>query len=75
MLKIIQIEAKEHKTYVQEFFCEYFYWSHFMFQREFNITYDVNALLEQEMTKLQQFTPPQGRFLLGEYEEKIAGCA
>lgn len=75
MLKILQVETDEHKTYVQELFCEYFNWSHFMFQHQFNVSYDVNALLEQDMAKLQQFTPPKGRLLLGEYENRIAGCA
>ena len=75
MLKILQVETDEHKTYVQELFCEYLNWSHFMFKREFNVSYDVNAFLEQDMAKLQQFAPPEGRLLLAEYETKIAGCA
>ncbi|NMG08012.1 GNAT family N-acetyltransferase [Brasilonema sp. UFV-L1] len=74
MLKIIQVETDEHKTYVQELFCEYLNWANLMFQRQFNISFDVNAFLEQDMAKLQQFAPPEGRVLLGEYETKIAGC-
>ncbi|MFH7027352.1 MAG: GNAT family N-acetyltransferase [Heteroscytonema crispum UTEX LB 1556] len=43
--------------------------------REFGINIDVTAMLEENMAKLKQFAPPQGRLLLGEYEAKIAGCA
>lgn len=46
-----------------------------MVSREFDISFDVNALLKHEMAKIQQFSPPSGRLLLAEYEGKIAGCA
>ena len=36
---------------------------------------NFSAMLEQSMAKLQQFAPPSGRLLLGEYQAKIAGCA
>jgi GNAT superfamily N-acetyltransferase len=39
------------------------------------ISVDINAMLEQNMAKLNQFAPPEGSLLLGEYEAKIAGCA
>ncbi|ARV63158.1 GNAT family N-acetyltransferase [Nostocales cyanobacterium HT-58-2] len=75
MLNIIQVETDEHRRHVRELFWENFSSTHLMIIREFGISYDVTAMLEQNMAKLQQFAPPEGRLLLGEYETKIAGCA
>lgn len=75
MLKIIQVKTNEQKRHIRELFWEYLNSANLMFSREFDISFDVNAFLEQDMAKLQQFAPPQGRLLLGEYETKIAGCA
>ncbi len=74
-LKIIQVETDEQKHHVKELFWENLSSTHLMFVREFNISFDVNAMLERDMAKLQQFAPPSGRLLLGECEGKIAGCA
>lgn len=74
-LKIIQVETEEHKRQVRELFWEYFNATNLIVNREFDISLDVNAFLERDMAKLQQFAPPSGRLLLGECEEKIAGCA
>ncbi|KAB8320454.1 GNAT family N-acetyltransferase [Tolypothrix campylonemoides VB511288] len=75
MLKIIQVKTNEQKRHIRELFWEYLNSANLMFGREFDISFDVNAFLEQDMAKLQQFAPPEGRLLLGEYETKIAGCA
>jgi len=74
LLKILQVDTKEYKIFIQELFWEYLNWANLMFSHEFDISFDVSATLEQDMAKLQQFTPPEGRLLLGEYETKIAGC-
>ncbi len=42
--------------------------------REFKISFDMQATLEQDMAKLHQFAPPAGRLFLAEYETKIVGC-
>jgi GNAT superfamily N-acetyltransferase len=75
LLKIIQVKTNEQKRHFRELFWEYWNSANLMFSREFDISFDVNAFLEQDMAKLQQFAPPEGRLLLGEYETKIAGCA
>ncbi|BAY42755.1 GCN5-related N-acetyltransferase [Scytonema sp. HK-05] len=75
MLKIQQVETDEHRCHVRELFWENLSSTNLMIIHEFGISSDVSAILEQDMAKLQQFAPPQGRLLLGEYETKIAGCA
>ncbi|RUR79194.1 GNAT family N-acetyltransferase [Chlorogloeopsis fritschii PCC 9212] len=74
MLKILKLEPDLHRVHVQELFFEYLSWINLMTSSEFNFSFDVNSYLEQDMTKLYQFAPPEGRLLLGEYDGKIAGC-
>lgn len=74
MLKILQVETDEHRYHVRELFWENLSSTNLIIIREFGISSDVNAILEQDMAKLQQFVPPEGRLLLGEYENEIAGC-
>jgi GNAT superfamily N-acetyltransferase len=71
----MQVETDEHKSHIRELFWEYFNETNLIFSRELNISFDVNTFLEQYMTQLNEFTPPSGRLLLGQYEAKIAGCA
>ena len=73
MLKIIQA-TEEHISNVRELFQQNFSSTNLMISREFNIDFDVNAFLEQEMAKIKQFYPPSGQLLLAEYEV-IIGCA
>lgn len=74
MLKIIQV-AEEHISNVRELFQENLREIELIFSREFDISFDINVVLEQQMAKLQQYLPPSGRLLLAEYEGKIIGCA
>jgi ribosomal protein S18 acetylase RimI-like enzyme len=75
MLKIIQVETDEHKLHVSDLFREYLTWANSMVSREFEVSFDIRAALEQDLAKLHQFTPPTGRLLLGQYDAKPVGCA
>lgn len=74
MLRIIPIED-EHRNYIRELFFENLSATNLRVEREFNINYDVDAFLAQDLANLGQFSPPTGRLLLAEFEGKIAGCA
>ena len=69
------METDEHRHHVRDLFCEYLHWTNSMAMQEFDVSFDVNTALEQDMAKLYQFAPPEGRLLLGEWERKIVGCA
>lgn len=75
MLRTISVETGEHKQHVRELFWEYLQWANLMAMREFDVSFDVNTVLEQDLAKLHQFSPPKGRLLLAEWEGKIVGCA
>ncbi|MDZ8185802.1 MAG: GNAT family N-acetyltransferase [Nostoc sp. ChiSLP02] len=75
MVKILQVENEEHKFHIKELFFEYLNETKLIFNREYSINFNINTFYEQYITQLDEFTPPSGRLLLGEYEEKVAGCA
>ncbi|MDF5706078.1 MAG: GNAT family N-acetyltransferase [Nostoc sp. S4] len=75
MLKIILVENEEHKNYIKNLFFDYFHETKLIFSRKYNINIDINTFSEQYLTQLDEFLPPSGRLLLGQYEEQIAGCA
>lgn len=75
MLKIIQFENDKHQSHLYELWEKYLNWSNLIFTQELGLSFDVAQFLEQYITQLDEFAPPQGRLLLGEYDNKIAGCA
>ncbi|BAY09915.1 GNAT family N-acetyltransferase [Calothrix sp. NIES-2098] len=75
MLKILQFDNERHQSHLYKLWEEYVNWSNLIFTHELGISFDVSQFLEQYMTQLDEFAPPQGRLLLGKYDNKIAGCA
>ncbi len=75
MLKIIHFENDKHQSHLYKLWEEYLNWSNFIFTHELGLSFDVAQFLEQYITQVDEFAPPQGRLLLGEYGNKIAGCA
>ncbi|AFZ31757.1 GCN5-related N-acetyltransferase [Gloeocapsa sp. PCC 7428] len=73
--KIIQVENEEHKKHIYRLLEENLTVTHFLVQREFSITFDVDVLLQQDIIKMPQFVSPAGRLLIAEYDDRIAGCA
>jgi N-acetylglutamate synthase-like GNAT family acetyltransferase len=73
-VQIIQAKIDEHIRDIRELFEEYLSWTNSMVSREFNISFNINAILERDLARLQQFALPAGCLLLGQYETKIAGC-
>lgn len=75
MLKIIHFEADKHQSHLHELWEEYLNWSSLIFSHELGLSFDTSQFLEQYITQFDEFAQPQGRLLLGEYDNKIAGCA
>ncbi|MDM9383415.1 GNAT family N-acetyltransferase [Chlorogloeopsis sp. ULAP01] len=74
-MNILKLEPDLHIFHVRKLFFEYLSWTNLIASSELNFSFDVNSYLEQDMAKLYQFAPPEGRLLLAEYDGKIAGCA
>ena len=74
MLKIIVADIDNHRQPIEELFREYLAWANSKASSEFGVSFDVNAVLKQDLEKLHHFMPPGGCLLLGEYEVNIASC-
>ncbi|RPJ02576.1 MAG: GNAT family N-acetyltransferase [Chloroflexi bacterium] len=75
MMEIYQVESSEHKQHVRELFWEYLQWANQKVNETFHVNFDIAAMLEDDMQTLAKFLPPDGRLLLGEIDEQIAGLA
>lgn len=75
MLKIYQVESEEDRAYVRELFWEYLVWANTGLNKEFGISFAIEQMLEEDMLTLDKFYPPQGRLLLAEFDNDIAGLA
>jgi GNAT superfamily N-acetyltransferase len=75
MVKIYQVETDEHQDSVRQLFWEYLGWANTRINEEFGINFDIEALLEEDMQNLDKFYPPEGRLLLAEFDNQLAGIA
>lgn len=75
MLKIIVVDANQYQKDIRELFYENFSATHSMIINELNIDFNVDDFLEEEMTKLKQFTLQNGRLILAEFDGQKVGCA
>lgn len=75
MLKIVQLKTDEHRHHLRELLWEYLTCMYPRFERELNITWDVNNGVNKIISDLSKFAPPKGRFLLANYDSNLVGCA
>ena len=78
-MNIIQVENNEYKTYLRDLFSEYLEWVLKMCEREFNITLNiekmVNDAVNRSFESLNRYFPPEGRLFLCKYDNHIVGTA
>ena len=75
MLRIGQVQNEEDRVHVRELFWEYLEWANGRVNEEFGVNFDIEAMLEEDMAKLDIFLPPEGRLLLATEEAHAAGIA
>jgi GNAT superfamily N-acetyltransferase len=75
MLSIYQADPAEDRAHVQELFWEYLVWANAGLNEAFGINLDIEQLQKDAMRKLQVFYPPQGRLLLVDQDDRVAGVA
>ena len=73
MNNIISVKTDEYDIHVRELFWEYLDWANKRVNEEFNVNFDINTMLEEDMNNLNIFLPPHGRILLTETENNISG--
>ncbi len=75
MTKIYQAQIPDHIDHIKELFWEYLQWANEGLNQEFDIDFDIESMLEENMATLEKFSPPDGRLLLAEHDERMIGLA
>lgn len=75
MPSIRQAETDEDRPFVRELFWEYLQWANTRVNQEFGVDFDIAAMLEGDMAKLEIFLPPDGRIVLAGEGSRLAGIA
>jgi GNAT superfamily N-acetyltransferase len=75
MITIFQARIPDHNDHIKELFWEYLQWANERLNQEYDIDFDIENMLEEDMATLDKFCPPHGRLLLAKHEERIVGLA
>ena len=75
MIQIVIANQDQHTQPIRELFWEYLQWANGKVQENFGVSFDIASMLEEDMTTLNKFMPPQGRLLLGYVEDQPMGIA
>lgn len=68
-----QIESEEQKEQAGLLIREYLEWLNERVKRDYGLKFDVNAMIESDLSDTHKFHPPDGRFYLAKYDNVIAG--
>lgn len=76
MAEFWQAQTEEDISKVRELFWEYLQWANGRVNEEFNVDFDIEAMLEEGMEGLEIYFPPDGRLILvSEADEAVGlGC-
>lgn len=75
MIQIIIANQHQHAQPIRELFWEYLQWANSKVEENFGVSFDIAAMLEDDMNTLGKFMPPTGRLLLGYVEGQPMGIA
>src|SRR5215216_4079505 len=75
MFQIIISNQDQHTQPIHELFWEYLQWANANVEKNFGVSFDIAAMLEQDMNTLDKFMPPKGCLLLGYVEDEPMGIA
>lgn len=59
MIEIIVVDSEQYHPVIREIFREYLQWANERIQQEYDISFEIDALLEHDMQDLGKFMPPQ----------------
>lgn len=68
-----QVESDEQKEQAAVLIREYLEWLNERIQRDYSLEFDVEAMIESDLSEPKKFHPPDGRFYLALYGGNIAG--
>ncbi len=68
-----QVENNEQKEQAGALIREYLEWLNERVKHDYGIEFDVNAMVESDLSDPDKFHPPDGRFYLAQYDNAVAG--
>lgn len=68
-----QVESDEQKKQAAALIREYLEWLNERIKRDYGLEFDVNAMVESDLSDSHKFFPPTGRFYLARYGSAVAG--
>jgi GNAT superfamily N-acetyltransferase len=75
MIQIIIANQKEHARPIRELFWEYLQWANAKVEENFEVSFDISTMLEEDVNTLDKFMPLKGRLLLGYVDDQPMGIA
>jgi GNAT superfamily N-acetyltransferase len=75
MANIHQVETEQDRAHVRELFWEYLDWANTRLNKEYDINFDIETMVQRDMAKLDVFMPPHGRLLLATEGRHVTGLA
>lgn len=75
MIQITVANPEEHAQPIRDLFWEYLQWANKKVEENFGVSFDIAAMLEDDMNTLDKFMPPKGRLLLGYIDAQPMGIA
>lgn len=68
-----QVRTGEQKEQAGVLIREYLCWLNNRVKNDYGLEFDVEAMVESDLTDSYKFMPPEGRFYLAQYGDKIIG--
>lgn len=75
MIEIHLVDSEQFHQSIREIFWEYLQWVNERVGQEYGVSFDIAAILNQDMAGIGKFMPPAGRLLLGTVDHHLAGIA
>lgn len=72
-IRFQQVESEEQKEQVGALEREYLEWLNERVKRDYGIEFNVNTMIESDLSDPAKFRPPAGRFYLAQYDDANAG--
>jgi GNAT superfamily N-acetyltransferase len=75
MINVYQASTDQDLADIREMFWEYLQWANARINEEFNVDFDIETILEEDMQDIKKFYPPNGRLLLVKEDDQVTGLA
>jgi GNAT superfamily N-acetyltransferase len=68
-----QVQSDQHREQAGALIREYLTWINERVERDYGLEFDIEAMIESDLTDPDKFAPPHGRFYLVHYGSEVAG--